>query len=180
VSFHSAALHTGEATAATLSTPSRSTNIALTRNDRQLVVVNRETNSVSIIRVRNAQGQDIANKIAEIAVGIEPRCVAVSPNDDEAFVTNGISGTVSVINLNRLRVVAEMPVGPEPRGCALTPNGQWLFVANHTAGTVSIIRTASRTVVGTVSLPPPNRATTSFTLVGTSADFTLSVLIRRV
>jgi len=156
-SFNGTTLQMREAVAATLSGPSRSTNIALTQDDRRLVVVNRETNSVSIIRVRNAQGNDVTNKIAEITVGIEPRCVAVSPDDDEAFVTNGISGTVSVINLNQRRVVAEIRdplLGPELRGCALTPNGTLLFVANHTAGTVAIIRTASRTVIGTVSLPP--------------------------
>lgn len=129
---------------------SRSTTIALTSDERRLVVVNREANSLSIIRVRNARGNDVAVKIAEIPVGLEPRCVALSPDDRLAFVTNGVSGTVSVVNLRRSRVVATIAVGTEPRGCALTPNGQALYVANHTEGTVSIVRTDSRTVVGTV------------------------------
>jgi hypothetical protein len=47
-------------------TPSHSTTIALTSNEERLVVVNREANSASIIRVKNAQGNDVANKIAEI------------------------------------------------------------------------------------------------------------------
>src|SRR5262252_2312112 len=133
-------------------TPSHSTTIALTSDEERLVVVNREANSVSIIRVKNAQGNDVANKIAEIGVGEEPRCVAIHPNDDEAYVTNGISGTVSVIRLGQRRVVATIPVGTEPRGCALTPKGTLLYVANHTAGTVSIIDTSSRSVVGTVNV----------------------------
>ena len=33
---------------------------------------------------RGAQGQDIAFKLAEIPVGIEPRCVALHPNAHEA------------------------------------------------------------------------------------------------
>src|SRR5262249_33699991 len=45
--------------------PSHSTTIALTSDEERLVVVNREANSVSIIRVKNAQGNDVANKIAE-------------------------------------------------------------------------------------------------------------------
>jgi YVTN family beta-propeller protein len=130
-------------TSPTAATPSRSTTIALTSDETRLVVVNREANSVSIIRVRDAQGNDVGNKIAEIGVGEEPRCVAIHPNDQVAYVTNGISGTVSVVNLAQRQVVATIPVGTEPRGCALTPNGTLLYVANHTEGTVSILSTGN-------------------------------------
>jgi YVTN family beta-propeller protein len=120
--------HAAGADAATLLTPSRSTTIALTEDNRLLVVVNRETHSLSVFRVRNLLGQELDPpvKLAEIAVGIEPRCVALHPSGNEAYVTNGVSGTVSVVDLsglNRFQVVAEIPVGTEPRGCAITPNG---------------------------------------------------------
>jgi hypothetical protein len=49
--------------------PTRSTTIALTSDEQRLVVVNREANSVSIIRVKNANGKDVNNKIDEIPVG---------------------------------------------------------------------------------------------------------------
>ena len=124
----------------------------MTSNEQRVVVVNREANSVSILRVKNAQGNDTSIKIAEIGVGEEPRCVAIHPNDQEAYVTNGISGTVSVVNLAQAKVVATIPVGTEPRGCALTPNGTLLYVANHTEGTVAIIDTASRTLSGKVNV----------------------------
>src|SRR5207249_3706684 len=67
----------GRVSATTLRTPSRSTTLALTRNDRRLVVVNQETDTVSVIEVRNESGADVARKLAEIPVGIEPRCVAL-------------------------------------------------------------------------------------------------------
>ena len=85
--------------------PTHSTTIALTSDETRLVVVNREANSVSIIQVKDANGNDVANKLAEIAVGQEPRCVAVHPTDRAAYVTNGISGTVSVVDLVLGRVV---------------------------------------------------------------------------
>src|SRR5215470_2008401 len=129
------ALHTSEAIAA----PTRSTTIALTSDETRLVVVNREADSVSIIQVKDQNGNDVANKLAEIAVGQEPRCVAVHPTDRAAYVTNGITGTVSVIDLVLGREVQQIPVGTEPRGCALTPDGSLLYVANHTEGTVSIL-----------------------------------------
>jgi YVTN family beta-propeller protein len=123
--------------------PGRSTTIALTSDETRVVVVNREANSVSIIQVKNKKGKDVSNKIAEIPVGEEPRCVAIHPSDRAAYVTNAISGTVSVVDLNRHTVVAELKVGTEPRGCALTADGSLLYVANHTEGTVSIIVTSN-------------------------------------
>jgi YVTN family beta-propeller protein len=129
--------------AATLATPSRSTTIALTADETRLVVVNREANSVSIIQVKDAAGNDVAEKLDEITVDTEPRCVAIHPNDEVAYVTNGLSGTVSVVDLVLGRVAAEVTVGTEPQGCALTPNGNLLYVANHTEGTVSIIVTSN-------------------------------------
>src|SRR5215510_6500571 len=80
--------------------PSHSSTIALTPNDQRLVVLNRESNSVSIIRVRDVKN-DVAIKLAEVPVGLEPRCVAVSPNGNEAYVTNALSGTVSVVDVDQ-------------------------------------------------------------------------------
>ena len=72
----------GVVAAETLATPSRSTTIALTSDETRLVVVNREANSVSIIQSeRREMTWTSADKLAEIPVGLEPRCVAVNPND---------------------------------------------------------------------------------------------------
>ena len=163
----------------TAAAPSRSTTIALTSNERRLVVVNREANSVSIIRVKNNLGNDVASKIAEIGVGEEPRCVAVSPNDRFAYVTNGISGTVSIVNLAQRRVVETIEVGTEPRGCALTPNGTLLYVANHTEGTVAIIDTASRTLVGKVNVGR-NPTAIAITNNGDAADGDETVFVTQI
>src|SRR5215475_7964180 len=100
----------------TAATPSHSTTIALTSDEQRVIVVNREANSISIIRVRNNNGNDVATKIAEIGVGEEPRCVAVSPDDRFAYVTNGISGTISLHNLGQRRVVKTPAVATAPRG----------------------------------------------------------------
>jgi YVTN family beta-propeller protein len=123
--------------------PTRSSTIALTSDETRVVVVNREANSVSIIQVKDPNGNDVANKLVEIDVGEEPRCVAVHPTNRAAYVTNAITGTVSVVDLILGREVTQIPVGTEPRGCALTADGSLLYVANHTAGTVSIIVTSN-------------------------------------
>jgi DNA-binding beta-propeller fold protein YncE len=127
----------------TLAGPSRSTTIALTNDGTRIVVANRETNSVSVIQVGRVErlfgivpflvDVDPPVKLGEVSVGPEPRCVAVSPNDGEAFVTSSGNGTVSVISLvGTPNVVAEIAVGTELRGCALTPNASRLYVADFT------------------------------------------------
>ena len=159
--------------------PTRSSTIAITDDGRRVVVVNRETDSVSVIEVRNEAGDDVSNKLAEIAVGQEPRHVAMSPNRGEAYVTNTASGSVSVIALNganKYKVTTEIPVGTEPRGCATTPNGSRLFVANHTAGSVSVIDTATRSVTGTVNVGG-NPAAIAVTNDGDSDDMDETVYV---
>jgi YVTN family beta-propeller protein len=157
-------------TSSTLATPSRSTTIALTSDESRLVVVNREANSVSIIRVKDAAGNDIAEKLTEIGVGEDPRCVAVHPNDEVAYVTNGISATVSVVDLVQGRVVRNVPTGTEPRGCALTPNGNLLYVANHTEGTVSIFFTGNPLNPIPVGAVPVGRNPTALAITNNGDD----------
>jgi hypothetical protein len=111
---------------ATLPLPSRSTTIALTSDETRLVVVNREANTVSIIRVKNAENNDVSVKLAGIGVGLEPRCVAVHPNDQVAYVTNGISATVSVVDLRRL---AEFALRHGPEVYALTRTNRHVAAA---------------------------------------------------
>jgi len=49
--------------------PTSSTSIALTSDETRVVVVNRLANSVSIIQVKNKEGNDVSNKLAEIPIG---------------------------------------------------------------------------------------------------------------
>ncbi len=127
----------------------RSTNIALTSDGSKLVAVNTDANSVTVFAVAG-DGRSL-NPLAEIPVGNEPYCVAINGNSS-AYVTNGASRSVWVIDLNTLGVSHAIRVGYEPRGCALTPDGNLLYVANHTTGSVSVIDTASKTVVRTIKV----------------------------
>ncbi|MET0988458.1 MAG: hypothetical protein ABW034_23925 [Steroidobacteraceae bacterium] len=137
----------------TLFRQGRSSSIALTRDDRRAVVVNRQKSSVSVIRVRADNGQDASELIAEIPVGKEPRFVALSPDDQRAFVTNAVDGTLSVIDLTAsipAAIGAPVPVGAEPRGIAITPNGTYAFIANHTVGEVTVVRLSTLEVVHSI------------------------------
>jgi YVTN family beta-propeller protein len=159
-----------------------SSPIAITDDDRLVWSVNPDNDSVSVFRV----AKDKNKKVAEIKVGKEPWCVAITPRDDErehdwwrgggrdrdasdddegddedhgernrrgrfkVYVTNMVSGTVSVIDGKRRKVVDTIKVGTEPFGCALTPDGKRLFVTNQSSETVSVIDTKHDKVIETI------------------------------
>jgi|CXWL01.1.fsa_nt_gi YVTN family beta-propeller protein len=133
--------------------PTRSSSIALHPNGSLLVNVNFEANSVTVFGV-NGSGNLVRR--AEVAVGREPHCVAISATLNEAYVTNSDSGTVSVIALagaNIDHVVATINnVGFEPRACAVTPDGGRLLVAKYAEGKVAIIDPAARTILSNVTV----------------------------
>ena len=77
----------------------RSSPLAITRSDDYVWSVNPDNNSVSVFTVTDDQN----TKVAEIPVGKEPWCVAITPDDEKAYVTNMASGTVSVVSTVRKR-----------------------------------------------------------------------------
>lgn len=125
---------------------SRSTPIALTSDDNYVWSVNPDTDSVSVMNVAGDKNQ----KISEVPVGDEPRCVAITPDNKKAYVTNALSGNVSVIDAATYKVLKTISVGTEPFGCALTFDGAKLYVANLFSNNVSVINTTSDTVIKTI------------------------------
>lgn len=132
--------------------PTSSSPIAITRNDREVWVVNPDNDSVTVFAVD--AGHTSLTKVGEIAVGDEPRSLAVTRNGAKVYVTNQGSGTVSVIHAHRQEVDKTIAVGTEPFGCALTPDGKKLYVTNLSSNTVSVIRTNQDNVVGTIAVGP--------------------------
>lgn len=127
----------------------KSRTLALTRDGQRLLVTNRPKNTVSILRVREANGADTQLKLAEVAVGREPRFVAIAHDDRRAFVSNAVDGNISVIDLtaNVPSVTNTIAIGPEPRGLVISPNGKYLIVALHTSAQVAFIDLTTLSVV---------------------------------
>ena len=119
--------------------PTSSGPIAITSDDRFVWSVNPDNNSVSLFDVWN----DANRKLAEVPVGVNPWCVAITPDNAKVYVTNQGSGTVSVIDAATRTVVKTIEVGTEPFGCALKPDGSRLFVANFSSESVFVINTAN-------------------------------------
>jgi YVTN family beta-propeller protein len=69
-----------------------------------------------------------------------------------AYITNGVSETVSVIDTAGNTIVATVPVGSGPIGVAVNPGGTRVYVANLTSNSISVIDTATNAVTATVTL----------------------------
>lgn len=129
---------------------SRSSSVALTPDDRRLLVVNRQKASVSLIEVRDAAGADTQTLLGEVSVGREPRFVAIAPDGRRAYVTSAIDGTLTTIDISGAQPALlgnAVAVGVEPRGIALSPSGRYALIANSTMGSVAVYDTTSGQVV---------------------------------
>ncbi len=144
--------HVGAQESPRFAAPTNSQPLALSADDSLLAVANPDTNSVTLFDTRTAA----PTRLAEIPVGEEPNGVAVSPDGSRVYVANTVSGTVSVLGVNRIAniydtILATISVGTEPYALALTPRGRKLYVANARANSVSVIDTATNTVVKTIA-----------------------------
>ena len=126
---------------------SYSSPIALTTDGAFVWVANPDNDTVSVLEVAG----DKNLKVSEIAVGDEPRCVAITPDNKKVYVTAAVSGSVYVIDAASRKVTKTITVGTEPFGCALTLDGTKLYVANLSSDNVSVINTGNDTVTKTIT-----------------------------
>ena len=122
-----------------------SSAIAITDDGSRLLVVNPDSNSVSVMDPLAGE------KLAELTVGDDPRTVALE-GSARAYVANRGSDTVSVIDLSQLTVAATIEVEDQPYGVVVAPEGAFAFVANSGSDSISVIETATLQVVATIPL----------------------------
>ena len=68
--------------------------------------------------------------IANIDVGLHPAHVVINSNSQLAFVTNSEDNNVSLIDLEKKKVMGKIKTGQFPHGLRISPNGSEIYVAN--------------------------------------------------
>jgi cytochrome c peroxidase len=136
---------------ATLVRESKSSAIAITGNDKLVVQVNPENDSVTTFDATTSA------KLKEVKVGDEPVAVVIHPDDDTAFVVvRADHKIVKITGLGSNPVKAdEVVVGSEPTGLALSPTGKKLVVTEFGQSRISLIDTETMNVVDTFDMPNP-------------------------
>ena len=135
--------------------PTRGSAIAITSDDSRLVVVNRETGSVTVMSIDYADGQPKMTVVKEIQVGGEPWQVAIDGCDDTAYVV--LRKDQKLVEITGIKSAnpakgKEVGVGSEPTSVAITPNNTAIYVANWVNGTLSVVDPVGMTVTSTVDL----------------------------
>jgi YVTN family beta-propeller protein len=129
--------------------PRSSTSIALTADDRRLLVVNPDTDTVSILDLTGPT----PTVVGELSVGANPRGIAVTHSGHKAYVANTGADTISVIDLSGPpRVLTTIAVGEAPHAVLIDHADARAFVANAGSDTLAVIDTTTDRVVHTVRI----------------------------
>jgi YVTN family beta-propeller protein len=133
---------------------SKSGTIAISGDDRRVLMVNPENGTLSIFD--SAQ----ETRTAFVETGAEPSAVVIHPDDRVAFVANRADATVVKIGGidGDPSVLATVEVGSEPTGLALSPTGARLYVAEWAEGRISVVDTATMEIVDAIDAPSNPRA----------------------
>jgi len=82
--------------------------------------------------------------------------IAFAPALTRGFTSNGRSNTVSVFELDTLRVIQEVPVsGKRPDAILYEPRQNHIITANGESANLSVLDAATLQIVATVALPGP-------------------------
>ncbi|WP_269850468.1 beta-propeller fold lactonase family protein [Methanosarcina horonobensis] len=73
--------------------------------------------------------------------------VSIAGASPFAYITNGESNNISVIDTTTNKVTATIPVGLNPIGAAINPNGTKVYVTNSHSNSISVIDTATNTII---------------------------------
>ncbi len=91
-------------------------------------------------------------KLAETAVGKNPRCVAIAP-DGSAWVTNVTSATISILNSTSFAVSQTVTLqrGSRPFGLAFDPSGTAAWLTMETSGLVLKLNPSTGAILQTIN-----------------------------
>ena len=78
--------------------------------------------------------------------------VALAPDIDRGYTSNGQSSTVTVFELSSLRVLGTLPTEKKPDAIVYDPFSKRVFVANGDSGTLTVIDAPSGKLLATVAV----------------------------
>ena len=123
-----------------------SSAITVTADGNTLLVVNPDSNSLSLICLGPSPA------VTEIAVGVDPRTVTADDAGSRAYVANRGSDSVSIVDLTARQVITEVAVGNRPYGVVVSPSGDRLYVAEQGIDRLTILDAMTFETLDTLSV----------------------------
>lgn len=115
--------------------------------DGLMIAVNMLNNSVTFVDLY------AADRLREVAVGTDPRTVALTPDGTRVVVANRGSGDISVLSLRDRVVTASFPVGQLPYAVVMLDDNRALVTLQATDEVVMLDLTSGR-IVQRIATPP--------------------------
>jgi len=121
--------------------------IALSPDGTRLVVCNLPDNRLEVFSVTN--GEPVA--LGSVSVGLDPT-TARFRTDDEVWVANFISDSISIVNLSGMRVVATLSVSNEPSDIVFAGSPLRAFVTCAQPGIVQVFNATNRAAITNLTI----------------------------
>ena len=137
--------------------------VAVDGQGHQAFLCNVHTNAIDVMALEDVPasetkpGVPAGSVVASIPVGMGPRGIALSYDSTTAYVANGYSHSLSLIDVKTMKNVGTIEKVPNPYGIALI--GNTAYVTNFGANTISAVNLASKAVEGTPLPGGGNRPT---------------------
>jgi YVTN family beta-propeller protein len=122
--------------------------VRLTPDGTKLLVANTADSRLSVFSLSSPQ---LPTLLAEIPVGLEPVSVNAR-TDDEVWVVNYVSDSISIVSLSQGLVVDTLQVGDEPADVVFAGSPQRAFVTVARRNEVRVYDPATRALVKTIPL----------------------------
>ncbi len=119
------------------------TGLALTADGRDLWVANSGDNTISLIKGRRRPKE--VDRFP--SGGIEPVRVSFHPGNNQAWVSNRGSRTVTVLDATSHEVLGEIALGGEPRSIRFSSDGHHAYVLSPVSQQVFVIDVATRRMI---------------------------------
>ena len=119
--------------------------LTVSKDGRLIYVVNYRDQSVNIV---DAESLTVISTI-EIESG--GAAIVLSPNETKAYVTNELSDSLSIINLQNRQTIT-IPTGSKPHGLAISPDGRRLYVCNMGDNSLGVFDTETLRLVREVEV----------------------------
>ena len=124
----------------------------LTPDGTKLLVTNTADSRLAVFNLSSPQAPTL---VAEIPVGLEPVSVNARTND-EVWVVNAVSDSISIVSLTQGIVVDTLAVGDEPADVVFAGSPQRAFVTVSRRNEVRVYDPVARTLVKTLALQGEN------------------------
>lgn len=149
------------------------------------VVAFPKSNKVAVVSYINNDFSviDIETGIVEKKIGTQQKMSHVfvfNPKKPLVYVTNIVSGSVSVLDFNLNKVIKIIQCGSGSEGIDITPDGSEIWVSNNIENTINVINTYNNQVISTLRAgKEPKKLKFSkngkYCLVANASDGTVSV-----